>query len=153
MTALKDSKKDFNTILANLYTKFKEEYSTLRTNNPHLIKPEMTAIMALKPFVAYLTASRRQMVGGHIASNLPLVNPTSPNIYTAYEFQFARTAYQLAAPCDMKITCISEKPAVTTIIYYDYDQHLYRSMEIPTNIITGDRFGCMLNNNRDILYP
>lgn len=153
MTALKDSKKDFNTTLANLYTKLKEEYTTLRTNNPHLIKPEMTAIMALKPLVAYLTASRRQMVGGHISSGLPPLYPTSPNIYTAYEFQFARTAYQLAAPCDMKITCISEKPAVTTIIFYDYDQHLYRSMEIPTYIITGDRFGCMLNINRDILYP
>lgn len=154
MSTQKDRSNDFvNGTLTDLFNNIQEYLVKAKECNPNLIPPEMTGIMCLKPFVSYLTASRRQMVGGHLSSCLNLVNPTSTNIYTGYEFQFARTAYQLAAPCDMKIAFITYKAASTIVIFYDYDNHQYRSMEIPTYIITGDRFGCLLNINNDILYP
>lgn len=154
MSTLKDKNDDLvNGTLTKLHKDICAHVDKARLENPNLIPPEMTGIMCLKPFVAYLTASRRQMVGGHLSSCLNLVNPTQPNIYTGYEFQFGRTAYQLVAPCDMKIAFITHRPACTIILYYDYDNREYRSMEVPTYIITGDRFGCLLNINEDILYP
>lgn len=143
---------DFIEILKELHTTYSEELAKLVQANPNLIRPEQTGVMCLKPFVSYLTGPRRKLVAGHIASNLPLVNPSSANIYTGYESEMARTVYHIPAPCDLKILFVSDKPGSILITYLDYTTHKTCALDIPKYIITSDKFGCVLNIRKDLLF-
>ena len=143
-----------------LYNKYKSlklaiDEATKKYNEDHplLIKPELLSVQALNPFIAYMSASRAQMVSGHVESSLRTNYTTKRKTYSGYEIEYGKTAYQVKAPCDMVIHKVLSRYGNNfdnverddipeySIVYEDMETRAIGILKVPKYIKTSEQFG------------
>lgn len=124
-----------------------------RGNEINEISPALAGVNALNPWLVNTSSARSQMTSSHMGQLPVLVNPSDRWFVTGTEFEHAKYAYHVTAPCDLTVlkvipyyqrsidqNGIAFNPT-TIVIYQDAATRELGVIELPEYSNRGGKFG------------
>lgn len=117
------------------------------------LRLDVLASGGVQPFPAHISASREQMVGGHLSQALVIKGATTRRCLTGIEREFGKYTFSVAMPCDGEILRVIQKYPRTmgrnaikenplyTIIYMDMQTKEVGVLDLPQFHCKHQHFG------------